>query len=286
MPSASLALGPVDYRVIGPDQPDAPTVVFVHGFLVNGTLWDPVAAELAAAGIRCIVPDWPLGSHRAPVPLERELSPTSLGRAVLDLLAELDLSDVVLVGNDTGGAICQLALAGDTARIGGLVLTNCDAFGTFPPRFFLPLFVLARYRPAVWMVLQTTRLRLLRHSPMAFGQLLRPPRSATLTRGWVGPALADPAIRRDITRFARGLKGSELGEAASWLASFDQPTRVVWGSRDRHFTTKLARRLVEALPRAQLLEVDDATTFVSIDRPEPVAFAIIEVIRECRAAAQ
>jgi pimeloyl-ACP methyl ester carboxylesterase len=206
MPVVDLPLGPIDYRVFGPDSPDAPTAVFVHGFLVNGTLWDPVAEQLAAAGVRSIVPDWPLGAHRTPTPDDVELSPTAVGQAVLDLLDALDLDEVTLVGNDTGGAICQLALKGDHHRIGALVLTNCDAFENFPPALFVPLFKLARHRAAVWTILQTTRLGLLRHSPLAFGQLLRRPRSQTLTRGWVQPALGDRRIRVDIV--ARSVRPS------------------------------------------------------------------------------
>jgi pimeloyl-ACP methyl ester carboxylesterase len=282
MPSVDLPLGTLDYRVFGPDDPTGATVVFVHGALVNGTLWDPVAERLAANGIRSIVPDWPLGSHRTPVPGENILSPRALGRAVLDLLEVLDLSDVVLVGSDTGGAICQLALSGDHHRVGGLVLTNCDAFEAFPPKFLVPLFVAARFRAAVWAVAQTTRLRLLRHSPVAFGPLLRRPRSPELTRGWMQPALDDPAIRRDITRFARERKGDELLDAATWLASFDRPTQIVWGTRDRNFTLKLGRRLAATLPRATLIEDKDATTFVSIDRPDTVSAAISSVIGDIR----
>jgi pimeloyl-ACP methyl ester carboxylesterase len=218
------------------------------------------------------------------VPPATTLSPTTVAQAVLDLLDALDLRDVVLVGNDTGGAICQLALAGDHHRIAGLALTNCDAFETFPPRFFLPLFIAARFRPAVWAVVQTTRLRLLRHSPFAFGPLLRRPRSSSLTRGWVQPALDDPAIRRDITRFARGMRRDELVHAASWLSSFDRPSRLVWGSRDRYFTRDLGSRLAATLPRADLVEVDDATTFVPIDNPGAVGDAIVDLVAEIRAA--
>jgi pimeloyl-ACP methyl ester carboxylesterase len=282
MPSVDLPLGTLDYRVFGPDNPTGATVLFVHGFLVNGSLWDPVAERLAATGIRSIVPDWPLGAHRTAVPAENVLSPRTVGRAILDLLEALDLSDVVLVGNDTGGAICQLALSGDHHRITGLVLTNCDAFDVFPPKFFVPLFVAARFRAAVWAVLQITRLRPLRHSVAGFGPLLRRPRSPELTRGWVQPALDDPAIRRDITRFARELTGDELVDAATWLASFDRPTRIVWGTRDRNFTLKLGRRLAATLPRAQLIEDQEATTFISIDRPDTVSTAISSVIAEFR----
>jgi len=282
MPSVDLPLGRVDYRVFGPEAPGVTTVVFVHGFLVNGTLWDAVAQRLADAGVRSVVPDWPLGAHRTPVPPQSVLSPEAVAAAVLDLLTALDLQDVVLVGNDTGGAICQLALAGDHRRVGALVLTNTDAFEVFPPSFFVPLFLAARSRAAVWAVLQSTRLRLVRHSPLAYGPLLNRPRSSALTRAWVQPALEDAAIRRDIVRFARGLRRDELLDAARWLASFAGPTRLAWGTRDRNFTLRLGRRLAAALPGAELVEVDDATTFVSVDRPRAVSEVIVGVIAELR----
>ena len=277
MPTIDLSFGPLDYRVVGPSSADAPTVLFVHGFLVNGTLWEPVADRLAATGIRSVIPDWPLGSHRTPARPDADLSPTAIGRAVLELLDALDLHDVTLIGNDTGGAICQLALKGDHHRIGALVLTNCDAFENFPPKFFIPLFKLARYRAAVWVIVQTTRPRVLRHSPLAFGQLLRRPRNGSITRGWVQPALSNSQIRRDITRFARGVTRSELLDADTWLRNFDKPVRLVWGSRDRHFTVTSAQRLAATFPQATVDEIDDATTFISIDCPDAVIDAAAQL---------
>jgi len=284
MPSVDLPIGPLAYRTFGPDAPETPTAVFVHGFLVNGTLWDGVAEQLAEAGIRSIVPDWPLGAHSTPVAADAELSPAAVGRAILDLLDALDLHDVVLVGSDTGGGICQLALRGDRSRIGGLVLTNCDAFEHFPPAFFVPLFLMVRSRAAVWFIGQNTRLRALRHSPLAFGPLLRRPRAAALTRGWVDPLLTSRAIRADIVRLAKGFDRKELVDSADWLATFDRPTRLVWGTRDRHFTLALGRRLAAALPRSELTEIADATTFVSVDRPAAVTAAITAVLAEVRQA--
>jgi pimeloyl-ACP methyl ester carboxylesterase len=277
MPTIELSIGPVEYRVFGPDTAGAPTAVFVHGFLVNGTLWDPVAERLAVHGVRSIVPDWPLGSHRTPVRRDATLTPASVGDAVLDLVAALGLDDVTLVGNDTGGAICQLVLRRDNTRIGSLVLTNCDVFENFPPKFFVPLFTLAKHPAAVWALLQTMRPFVARHSPVAYGMLLRRPRSKQLTSEWVRPALSNAAIRSDITRFARGLQRHELVDAEAWLTRFDRPVRIVWGTRDRNFTLATARRLRDAFPNAVLTEVPDATTFVPIDAPDAVAIAIIAV---------
>lgn len=282
MPTIDLPVGPVDYRDLGPSTPGAPAAVFVHGILVNSTLWDPVASQLAAAGIRCILPDWPLGAHRRPASPDADLSPSAVAGSVSALLGQLDLHGAVLVGSDTGGALCQLALR-QPARVGGLVLTNCDAFEQFPPRYFGPLFTLARSRLAVWLLAQQTRLRAVRHSPLGFGPLLNRPRPAALTRGWIQPLLDSAAIRHDLTRFARGLQGTELTEAATWLGSFPGPVRLVWGTRDRHFTVGLGRRLQAAFPHAQLDEVAGATTFVSVDRPGAVISAVEGVLATSRA---
>ena len=65
-------------------------------------------------------------------------------RLIADFIDALDLDDVTLVGNDTGGAICQLVVDRRPERLGRLVLTNCDAFENFPPRLFKPLVVAAR----------------------------------------------------------------------------------------------------------------------------------------------
>ena len=58
----------------------------------------------------------------------------------------LDLQDVTLVGNDTGGGLCQFLIDAHPERIGRLVLTNCDAFDKFPPFPFNAVFALMRSR--------------------------------------------------------------------------------------------------------------------------------------------
>ena len=132
------------------------------------------------------------------------------------------------------------------------------------------------------LALTFARLRAVRHSPLGFGPLLSRPRPAGLTRGWIQPLLDSAAIRHDLTRFARGLQGTELTEAATWLGRFQRPVRLVWGTRDKHFTLELGRRLAAAFPLAQLDEVADATTFVSIDRPDAVVSAVESVLATSR----
>ena len=111
MPQVALDQATISYRVLGPEDSPHPPVVFVHGILVDSRLWDRVADGLASRGFRCYLPDWPLGSHTIPVNKGIELSPRD-GRDDDSRLRRRSwgLSDVTLVGNDTGGGLCQLVV--------------------------------------------------------------------------------------------------------------------------------------------------------------------------------
>jgi len=84
-------------------------VVFVHGLLVNADLWRDVVPVVADTGLRCIAPDWPMGSHPTAVP-GADLSPPGLAALIAAFLERLDLDDVSIVANDTGGAITQILM--------------------------------------------------------------------------------------------------------------------------------------------------------------------------------
>ena len=277
MPYVTVPAGTLHYRTAGPADSTMPPVVFVHGFLVDSRLWDGVADRLAARGIRSYLVDWPLGSHRTPMLPDADLSPIGVARMIDEVLDALGLDGVTLVGNDTGGAICQLLLTDDPRRIGRVVLTNCDAFENFPPKAFVPLFVAAKRPRLTAMLLAPMRLRPVRSSPLAFGLLARRPLDADLTRHWVTPAMTDRRIRQDIARFARQLDRKALVAAAPRLRDFTGPARIVWGTADRCFTLATGRRLAAAFANSELVEVPDASTFVSIDAPDAVADSIVTV---------
>jgi len=198
---------------------------------------------------------------------------------VRDFIATLGLGNVTLVGNDTGGAICQVMLGGDTSRIGAAVLTNCDAFTAFPPRGLAPLFHALRHPGIVACLEPGLRSAAVRRGPLAFGPLSGTPLDAGLTRDWVRP-LASKAIRRDLAAFARGVHPRVLLDAASRFGRFTGPVRILWGDSDAYFPTDLGRRLSEAFPQASLATVPGGRTFLPLDHPDEVASEIIAAVRE------
>jgi pimeloyl-ACP methyl ester carboxylesterase len=278
MPSINLPHGTVHYRAAGPEDAVAPPIVFVHGFLVNATLWSSTADALAAAGIRSYAPDWPLGSHTIALGSSIDQSPRGIARQIISFIEALELEEVTLVGNDTGGAICQFLLDTDPSRVGRVVLTNCDAFTNFPPAPFGQLFKAFRSPRRIRVLMEPMRATAVRHSPAGFGLLVRQPLDAEQTRGWVEPCLSEAAIREDVARFAQQVDPEDLDGASGRLGQFDGPALLVWGAGDRFFKLDYARRLRDTFNDARLVEIEDGRTFIPHDEPKRLAEEIATFI--------
>jgi len=255
------------------DEGRGPAIVFVHGLLVNGRLWRKVVPRLTGS-FRCIVPDLPLGSHGQAMRPDADLSPPALARLIADLLAALDLQDVTLVGNDTGGGLCQMVATRHPERIGRLVLTPSDAFENFPPKMFRYLQVAARSTAALGALLQSMRVDALRRSPIAYGWLAKHRIDGAALDAYVRPVLGDPAVRRDLAKVIRGIDPRHTQEAAERLGGFAKPALLAWPPEDRFFPIAHARRLAEILPDARVVEIEDSWTFVPEDQPERLATLI------------
>ncbi len=271
MPTIDLLHGTVHYRVAGPENATTPPVVFVHGFLVNATLWTDTADALAVAGVRSYAADWPLGSHAIALGAAADQSPRGIARQIIAFMEALGLGDVTLVGNDTGGAICQLLLDIDASRIGRIVLTNCDAFENFPPPPFGLLFKAFRIPGLVRALMAPMGAPAVRHSPAGFGLLVNKPLDPDQTRAWVQPCRTDPAIRQDVARFAHAVDPQDLAGASNRLTSFTGPALLVWGTADRFFKLDFAHRLRNSLADARLVEIEGGRTFIPHDEPARLA---------------
>ena len=275
MPHVTLPHTRIDYRELGPPDSAHSPVLFVHGMLVDHRLWTSVAQRLADQGYRCILPDWPLGSHTTPVTDRSRQSPSGVAETIHDFIVALDLADVTLVGNDTGGGICQFLIDAHPERIGRLVLTNCDAFDKFPPFPFNMVFAILRGPVSIKALFTAMKLTALRHSPLGFGLLADA--DPALTASWLVPARDDARIAGDLAAMLRNVAHTDLTDVAPRLHRFTTPVTLVWGMADRCFTPELGRRLARLFPNGHLVEVPGARTFVPIDNPAAVADAIATV---------
>jgi pimeloyl-ACP methyl ester carboxylesterase len=271
--TVTLPAGPIHYRESGEGTP----LLFVHGLLVDGTLWRKVV-PLLESDFRCVVPDWPLGSHTTAMNRDADLSPPGVARIIADFIQHEGLEDAVIVANDTGGAISQMLATEYPDRLAGLVLTPCDAFDNFLPPVFRPLQALARIPGALGLVMQAMRVRRLRRLPFGFGWLTKRPVPDEVVDGWLRPFLNDRAIRRDAEKVLRGISRTQTRRAAAKLASFPKPVLVAWAPEDRAFPFEDGERLAELIPNGHLARIEDSYTFVSEDQPERLADLVREFV--------
>jgi pimeloyl-ACP methyl ester carboxylesterase len=193
----------------------------------------------------------------------------------------LELTDVTLVGNDTGGALVQLLMTSDLSlALGRAALVSCDAFDNFPPGLTGKTLVAAgKLPPGLFgLFMQQMRLRAVRRLPIAFGWLTKRG-DASVTR-WMQPVLTQAGIRRDTVRVLRAVAASARGgllvATAERLPEFKHPALVVWASEDRVMPHEHGSRLAALLPVGQLVEVEDSYTLIPLDQPARLAEIIGE----------
>ena len=270
-----VSAGELDCAVLG----DGPPIVFLHPLLASAQHWRKVVPVVAAGGFRCVSPTLPLGAHRTPMRSDADLSPPAVAGMVLELITELDLGPVTLVGNDSGGALTQMVAARRPAVVDRLVLTSCDALEHFFPPMFRYLHWGARVPGFAAAVGQVLRVRALRHTPLTFGWLAKHGVPHEIIDGYAEPFLRDARIRRDVVKFVRGVGSYHTCAAAERLRSFPRPALIAWAREDRVFAPALAQRLADLMPNATLRWIDDSYAFTPEDQPEVLAELIVEFAR-------
>ncbi|WP_103340699.1 alpha/beta fold hydrolase [Amycolatopsis sp. CA-126428] len=267
-----LPAGEVRYCERGTGAP----VVFVHGVLTNAELWRKVVPDVAAAGFRCLAPDLPLGSHELPMHPGADLSPTGNAELIADFLDALDLRDVTLVANDTGGALTQILLSRRPERVGRVVLTPSDCFEYFFPPIFKALPPLARIPGSMAVLGQLLRIRALYPLPILFGRVVKRPLPDAVAQAYLSPLRKSAGVRRDLRKLLREVHPRHTLAAAEALRTFDRPVLLAWAPEDKLFPIRLAHRLAALLPDAKLVEVPDSYTFLSEDQPAVLARHVVE----------
>lgn len=258
------SVGGISYLDVG----EGPVTVFVHGVFTNALLWRHCVQKLALHR-RCIAIDLPGHGHTPPVV---DATVHGLARAVRTVLTSLHLTDVHLVGNDTGGAVCQLVYTADPGRIASLALTNCDTEGNFPPPLFAPAAWLARLG-------LLSLLRPLANAPNLVRQAYRigyqHPAPPEIIRRFVAPVIGTPDGTRFMRRLLSSMDSKQLTAATEALRHCTIPTALIWGTGDRLFKLRWASWLKDLIPGATgVVIVPGGRLFFPDDRADELVTAL------------
>ena len=264
-------LGPLAWRSSG----QGPALVFFAGALANGDLWRDVVAALEDR-YRCITIDLPLGAHPWPLDPGADRSATSLARLLPDCLELLEVDDATMIANDTAGGLLLLSLAiahPALGRAGRLVLTNCESYDQFPPDKLRKASAMCRTFPrlagaAIRLAARRQNVSSVTATGLDHGR----------AESFFGPARRDPQVAGDLVAAMAGFRPQLLLDAAGAIPRFDRPVLLIWGDSCDFFPMTHARRLASDFPRATLVSVPGAKTWVPVDNPAAVADALIEFV--------
>jgi len=267
--------GTLDYFECGA----GPTLLFSHGWLANANLWRKVV-EILSPDFRCLALDLPLGSHRKPMNAEADLSPAGVAELIAGTIEALDLHELTLVGNDSGGAYSQIALAEQGERIGDrvtrLVLTSCETpYDEWPPVPFDGLPEAARDPEALGQLLAALEDPAVRAIPVAYGLLLKHPVEPEVSDAYALPASRSAGVLHDVAKAMSSTSTAPARLAGEHLiANSDLPTLLIWSDEDEVFPLAHAERYAAALRNGDLVRIGDSFSFTPEDQPAAVAAAI------------
>lgn len=244
------------------------TILFAHGWGVNANLWRNVVDRLSGS-FSCIALDLPFGAHRKPMKSDADLSPPACGRLIVQALQELDLHDVVLVGNDSGGAYSQIALTHDHSRVAALVLNACETpYDSFPPPQFAALPIAAASLEILRAGYQRLAAMEARSAPGAYGLVAKHAIDAQASDSYALPPSHDEGILRDLAKVMSSATSDPVHAAGNALIeTFDKPVLFAWSREDPVFPLAHAVRYSGALKHATVEAVDDAYSFIAEDQP-------------------
>lgn len=264
MPTVQLDAGRITYV----DRGAGPPILLVHGAFSNAHTWRKVIEPLSAS-CRCIAPSLPLGGHTLPLNANADLTPPGIAALLAQFVDALGLNDVIVVGNDTGGAYAQIFAAAYPEKVSGLVLSNADSFEVFPPKPFAPLKSAVRIPGFTFMLALLLRIKPLLTSSLVLGLLSHKLSNDEARKLYVNGYIENSRVRADFAKMVKGWSTKYTFEAAEKLKTFDKPVLLIWGADDRKlFPLELGRRLCAIFANARFEAVNGSLTYVQEDQPD------------------
>jgi len=245
-----------------------PVALFVHGVLLNGHLWRHQLAELSDMR-RCIAVDI-LAHGDTEIAADQDVSVTANAQMLREFVDVLEIEQVDLVGNDSGGGIAQIFAALNPSRVRSLTLTDCDAHDNWPPDAFKPFLEMAAsggLRGALDGMLADKNFF---RSAQALGPAYEHPESLAdeTIEAYLRPLVRTDRRTRDFQRFLATFDCKHTLAVEAQLRKLKAPTLIVWGTDDVYFDVRWSHWLAETIPGTRRrVELNGARIFFPEERP-------------------
>ncbi len=263
------------YARLGP--PEAPVKLFyeeegkgapvllIHGFGTSTYTWRHIAPELALTH-KVIAVDLK-GFGQSDKPFDGRYSEFDQAELLAQLIEDLDLRNLTIVGHSFGGGIALLlALENDSrleGRISKLVLLDSIAYPQHIPVFFRLLDVPFVSHLGLRMVPPTVQTRVALRIAYFDDSKIDPDEVET----YAAP-LKTAAGKHAIIYSARQIMPDDLDEIAERYKSITLPTLILWCDHDRIVPLEIGLKLRRTLPNSSLRLVQDCGHMPQEEQPE------------------
>ena len=230
------------------ERGSGPVALFVHGVLLNGYFWRNQLGSLSDVR-RCIAPDL-LAHGRTEIGANQEVSVTANARMLAEFLDALKIDQVDLVGNDSGGGICQIFAAFFPERVRSITLTNCDTHDNWPPQAFEPFVQLVANGGLPGLLSAMLQDKSVYRSPQALGPAYEDPAAVSddTIEAYLQPHVRTPQRTHDLERFVNAFDNEHTVLIEPQLRALKLPALIAWGDDDVYFGVKWSEWLEKTLP--------------------------------------
>jgi pimeloyl-ACP methyl ester carboxylesterase len=264
--------GEVAYRTVG----SGPDVLFVHGWPVSSATFRKLLPHLADH-VTCHLVDLPgAGSSRytADTPLTIANHIHSVRRSI-DLL---ELTDVAVVGHDSGGMIARHAIAGDSrVRAVGLIDTEQSTGLSMKFKSFLAGRRVPGFGATLGWLAGQPRLR---RNRLVLGDAFndRSLLDGEFDEFFLQPIHTSKTHRSATMSLLKSFDYQLVRDLGDLHRKIDVPVQLVWGEDDRFFPVKWAESMVGDFSNARLDVIPGAGLFSHEERPAEVAAALLPAL--------
>ena len=237
-------------------------LLLLHG-ANDGGQWLPCMADLAARH-DVIVPEHP-GFGASDTPAWLDTIP-DLANFYLELIDQLDLHDIDLVGHDLGGWIAAELAVRNARRLASLTLVGAAG---------IHVAGVAQIDP--FLRTDEQRIRDLFHDPARADEMVK----RALRPEFEDTGLKNQATTARLTWQPRGYDP----HLAKWLHRIAVPTLVVWGANDKLLPPAYASAWQKLVPGAQLVMIPDCGHLPHVEQRAAYVAALDSFFERMRAAA-
>ena len=250
-------------------------VILIHGFGTSSFLWRNVAPSITDAGHTAYAIDL-FGHGESDRPVDSDFGIAAQAEYLDAAMTALRVARGIIVGVDIGGDIALRLAATRPERVEKLVLVNTPAFDELPSRDITQM-----QRSTAKFAFRTTR-GVLGAAPLIEGVLkgsVSDPGThmpVKLIARYLAPFAGRDGVNHLLT-LASSITADDLEDVD--LKTIHVPALVIWGEEDQWVDSKMADRLVQALPDGRLVRIPGVARLVPEENPDQMSSLLLEFMK-------